>query len=50
MKYAVENEIYKAAVKLSFWISLMFAPFSFVDQLTKLGSSYLTGECELNNF
>ena len=47
MKYAVENALYKAMVEMFYWIGMIFAPFSFVDQLSKLGMSYLTGECEL---
>lgn len=49
-EYAVENALYKAMVEMFYWIGMMFGPFSFVDQLSKLGMSYLTGECEFNYF
>lgn len=37
-----DNKLYTTLIKIFYWIGLFFAPFSLVEQLSKLGFSFLS--------
>jgi hypothetical protein len=43
---SLEHSKWKFLVDILYWISLTIAPFNLVEQLTRLGFSFISGQCE----